>query len=118
MLAEKRDDYLRDSRDEPFMITSFDVKPEKRDKIPAVVHVDGTVRPQTVTREANPGYYELIRYFGELTHEYVVLNTSFNIKGEPIICNPREAIRCYYDTGIDALVIGNFVLSKKRFKAE
>ncbi len=112
ILAEKRGDYLQRSRDEPFMITSFDVTPEKRDRIPAVVHVDGTVRPQTVTREANPRYYDLIRHFGELTGEHLVLNTSFNIKGEPIVCHPREALRCFYDTGIDALVMGNFLLAK------
>ena len=118
ILAEKRDEYLRDGREEPFMITSFDVKPAKRNKVPAVVHVDGTLRPQTVTQAANPRYHDLIRHFGELTGEYLVLNTSFNIKGEPIVCNPREALRCYYDTGIDALIIGNFLLSKKGFKAE
>jgi carbamoyltransferase len=114
ILAEKRDDYLRLSREEPFMITSFDVKPEKRDKVPAVVHVDGTVRPQTVKREINAAFYDLIRHFGDLTGEYLVLNTSFNIKGEPIVCNPREAIRYFYDTGLDALVIGNFLLNKRR----
>jgi len=118
ILAEKRDEYLLGSREEPFMITSFDVRPEKRDKVPAVVHVDGTLRPQTVTRAANALYHDLIRHFGELTGEYLVLNTSFNIKGEPIACNPREAIRCFYDTGIDALVIGNFLLSKVGFETE
>jgi carbamoyltransferase len=109
---------LRESREEPFMITSFDVRPEKRDKVPAVVHVDGTLRPQTVTRAANPLFHDLIRHFGDLTGEYLLLNTSFNIKGEPIVCNPREALRCYFDTGIDALVIGNFLLSKRGSKAE
>ena len=118
ILAERRDDYLRQAREEPFMITSFDVRPEKRNKVPAVVHVDGTLRPQIVTRAANPRFHDLIRHFGDLTGEYLVLNTSFNIKGEPIVCNPREALRCYYDTGIDALVIGNFLLRKTRCKAE
>jgi carbamoyltransferase len=113
MLAEKRADYLRRSRDEPFMITSFDITPEKRDRVPAVVHVDGTVRPQTVKRQANPRYYDLIRHFGELTGEYLLLNTSLNIKGEPMVCHPREALRCFYDTGIDALVMGNFLLAKR-----
>lgn len=113
ILAEKREDYLRDSREEPFMITSFDIKPEKRNKVPAIVHVDGTVRPQTVRREVHARFYDLIKHFGDLTGEYVVINTSFNIKGEPIVCNPREALRCFFDTGIDALVIGNFLLTKR-----
>jgi carbamoyltransferase len=112
MITEKKDEYLDRGRDEPFMITSFNVKPSKREKIPAVVHVDGTVRPQTVKREVNPVYHQLIMHFGMLTGEYVLLSTSFNIKGEPIICSPQEAIRCFYGSGIDALVLGDFLLSK------
>lgn len=112
MLCESIDDYLVKGREEPYMITSFDVKPEKRDKIPAVVHVDGTSRPQTVRRETNPRYYDLIKAFGDLTGENVILNTSFNVKGEPIICHPREAIKCFFDTGLDALILGDFLLKK------
>ena len=103
---------MEDARDECFMITSFDVKPEKRDAIPAVVHVDGTVRPQMVKREANPKYWDLINEFGNLTGEYIVLNTSFNTMGEPIINTPSEAIRCFYDGGLDALFLGDYVLRK------
>ena len=114
MLYEKSSDYLINSRDERFMVTSFVVREEKRDKIPAVVHVDGTARPQMVTESSNPRYYELIKKFGELTGEYVVLNTSFNVKGEPIVCNPREAIRCFIDTGLDVLILGNYVLVKPK----
>jgi len=112
MLYESIGDYLVNGREEPYMITSFDVKPEKRDKIPAVVHVDGTSRPQTVRRETNPRYYDLIKAFGQLTGENVILNTSFNVKGEPIICHPREAIKCFFDTGLDILVLGDFILKK------
>jgi carbamoyltransferase len=112
LLWEKRGDYLEKARNEHFMITSFDCKPERRSKVPAVVHADGTMRPQTVTRESNPLFWDLIRKFGELTGEHLILNTSFNIMGEPIINHPREAIRCFYDTGLDHLVIGNWVLSK------
>jgi len=112
MLYEAVDDYLVNGREEPYMITSFDVKPEKQDKIPAVVHVDGTSRPQTVRREVNPRYYDLIKAFGDITGENVILNTSFNVKGEPIICNPREAIKCFFDTGLDVLVLGDFLLKK------
>ncbi|HAX97672.1 MAG TPA: hypothetical protein DCY12_01930 [Candidatus Atribacteria bacterium] len=112
LLYEYRDLYLEDYRDEFFMITSFDVKNEKRDKIPAVVHVDGTVRPQMVSKEHNPKYWHLINEFGKITGEYIVLNTSFNVMGEPIIENPKEAIRCFYDAGIDALFLENFMLVK------
>jgi len=112
LLWEKRDDYLDDCRDEFFMITSFNVKPEKWYKIPAVVHVDGTVRPQMVKKEVNPLYWNLINEFGKITGEYIILNTSFNIKGEPIINNPREALRCFHDNGLDFLFLGNYLLMK------
>jgi carbamoyltransferase len=112
LLYERRHDYLDDCRDEFFMITSFDVKKEKQAGIPAVVHVDGTVRPQMVRREINPRYWELINEFGKLTGEYIILNTSFNIMGEPIIDNPQQAIRCFFDGGLDALVLGNYLLQK------
>ena len=94
------------------MITSFDVVEAKKQAIPAVVHVDGTVRPQMVKREENPRYYDLIMKFGELTGEYVVLNTSFNVKGEPIVCHPREALKCFFDTGMDVLILNNYVIEK------
>lgn len=112
LLWEKRNDYLENARDEDFMITSFTCKPKKRDKIPAVVHADATLRPQTVKKEVNERYWNLINEFGKITGEYIVLNTSFNIMGEPIINHPREAIRCFYDNGLDYLVLENFVLSK------
>jgi carbamoyltransferase len=112
LLFERKDDYLLGGREESFMITSFEVAPGKRAAIPAVVHVDGTVRPQTVKRETNPRFHRLIEQFGRLTGEHAVLNTSFNIRGEPMVCHPRDAIRCFFDTGLDMLVIGGFVLEK------
>lgn len=112
MLFEAAQDYLENYRDEFFMTCSFKVKEEKKERIPAVVHVDGTARPQFVKKENNARYHRLIEAFGELSGERVIVNTSFNIKGEPIVCNPREAIKCFYDTGIDALAIGNFLLVK------
>jgi carbamoyltransferase len=114
LLYEKRDEYLVDSRDERFMVTSFAVHEGKRDRIPAVVHVDGTARPQMVKPESNPRYYDLIKAFGDLTGEHVILNTSFNVKGEPVVCTPREAIRCFYDTGLDLLFLGNYKIAKPR----
>jgi len=117
MLAEHRDTYLRSARDERFMITSFDITDAKREAIPAVVHVDGTVRPQLVYKEENERYYNLIKAFGDRTGEYTILNTSFNVKGEPIVCTPREAIKCFFDTGLEALVLGSFVVLKPNLAA-
>jgi carbamoyltransferase len=112
LLWEYRHDYLEKARDEFFMITSFTCKEPKRDKVPAVVHADATLRPQTVQKSLNPRYWTLINEFGKLTGEPLVLNTSLNIMREPVINHPREAIRCFYDNGLDYLVMGNFVLSK------
>ena len=79
---------------------------------PATTHVDQTSRAQTVNKEHNPLYWRLISEFGKKTGLPVVLNTSFNVMGEPIVCSPREAIRCFYDNGLDSMVINNFVLEK------
>ncbi len=112
LLWEKREDYLVNHRDEHFMITSFTCKEDKKERIPAVVHKDGTLRPQTVKKDINQKYWDLINIFGQITGDYVILNTSFNIMGEPIINRPREAIRCFYDNGLDYLIMDHFVLSK------
>ncbi|KAF0135188.1 MAG: carbamoyltransferase [Candidatus Saganbacteria bacterium] len=113
LLWEKKNDYMEKARDENFMITSFTCKEGKRNKIPAVVHADATLRPQTIKKEDNEKYWNLINEFGKLTGEYVLLNSSFNVMGEPIVNHPRQAIRCFYDCGLDYLVMGNFVLSKE-----
>ena len=112
ILAPKKDEYLINTRDDRFMMSSFQVREEYRVKMPAVVHVDGSVRPQFVHRNEDPLYYELIKRFGDSTGIYALLNTSFNIKGEPIVCSPRDALRTFFDTGIDILIIGNFVIQK------
>ncbi len=112
LLWENRADYLEKARDEFFMITSFTCTPAKRAKVPAVVHADATLRPQTVKRDYNPQFWSLINEFGRLTGEPLVLNTSFNVMGEPIINHPREAIRCFFDCGLDCLALGHFVLEK------
>jgi len=113
LLWEKQEEYLENPRDEFFMITSFTCKEARRKKVPAVVHADATLRPQTVKKEFNKRFWNVIDEFGKLTGEYLILNTSFNIMGEPIINHPREAIRCFYDTGLDCLILGNFVLTKE-----
>ena len=112
MLWENRADYLENPRDEFFMITSFTCVEGKRKKVPAVVHADATLRPQTVKKEFNPRFWNLINEFAKLTGEPLLLNTSFNIMGEPIVTHPREAVRCFYDNGLDCLALGNFVLEK------
>ena len=112
MLEEAKEDYLICPRNEPFMVTAFDVVSAKSSRIPAVVHVDGSLRPQTVSKSANPRYHRLIEAFGDITGENVVLNTSFNVKGEPIVCTPSEAIKCFFDTGLEYLAIGDFLVEK------
>lgn len=112
MLEEAAPEYLEHHRSEPFMITSFDVRPDKAGRLPAVVHKDQTLRPQTVNKDINPRYWKLLSEIGKRTGDPVLLNTSFNIKGEPMICSPREAIRGFFDSGIDLLAMGNVIIEK------
>ena len=112
MLAEAAGEYIESATDSPFMILTAQVKPEKRKVIPSVTHVDGSARPQTVERDVNPLYWRLIQEFGERTGVPVVMNTSFNLRGEPIVCTPTDAVRTFFSSGMDALVIGNFVVEK------
>ncbi|MEK7575024.1 MAG: carbamoyltransferase C-terminal domain-containing protein [Patescibacteria group bacterium] len=112
LIDEAKEKYLVKPRSERFMVTSFDCTKERKAELPAVVHVDGTLRPQTVAKEDNPRYWRLISEFGKITGTPVVLNTSMNIMGEPIACSPREAIRCFFDSGMDVLVLGDFILEK------
>ncbi|MDO6460121.1 carbamoyltransferase C-terminal domain-containing protein [Granulosicoccaceae sp. 1_MG-2023] len=97
----------------PFMLKVCDVREDKRSVIPAVTHVDGSARLQTVRKETNPLYHALISKLGEHTGVPVVLNTSFNIQGEPVVESPRDAIRCFFSTGLDVLVIGSFTVHKR-----
>src|SRR5947209_8461541 len=96
----------------PFMLFVYDVLPEKADYIPAVRHVDGTARIQTINRQQHPLYYDLIKAFQARTGVPVLINTSFNTRGEPIVCTPRDAIECFWTAPLDALVIGSFLLEK------
>jgi carbamoyltransferase len=111
ILAESVADYFEKSHPSPFMTLAYSVRSEKRDKIPAPTHVDGTGRLQTVTREANPRYHGLISAFRDLTGVPVVLNTSFN-DNEPIVCRPEEALDCFLRTQMDALVLGDFLITR------
>ena len=97
----------------PFMIITFKANKKAEKEIPAVVHIDKTSRPQIVNERGNKRYYNVIQEFKKLTGIPVLLNTSFNIKGEPIVCTPQDAIRTFYGTGLDALAIGNCLIIKE-----
>ncbi|WP_317043736.1 carbamoyltransferase C-terminal domain-containing protein [Niastella koreensis] len=94
------------------MLFVYNINPQKADKIPAVRHVDGTARIQTVNRQQHLLYYDLLHEFNKLTGVPVLINTSFNTRGEPIVCTPRDAIACFYTSPFDALVINSFLLEK------
>jgi hypothetical protein len=95
----------------PFMILTALVRPEKRSVIPSVIHVDGSARPQTVEREAHPLCNRLIDEFDAVTGA-VIMNTSFNLRGEAIVHTPTDALRTFFSSGMDALVIGSFLVEK------
>ena len=109
---EAAGEYLESATDSPFMILTAQVRPEKRAVIPAVTHVDGSARPQTVEKEINPCYWRLIDEFGKRTGVPVVMNTSFNLRGEAIVHTPTDAIRTFFSSGMDALVIGSYLVEK------
>jgi carbamoyltransferase len=98
----------------PFMTLTFQVKPEKKAAIAAAVHVDGSARVQSVTRDQNERYYDLIKNFAAKTGVPAVLNTSFNLKGEPIVNSPFDAIRTFYTSGLDALILDRYLIAKTR----
>jgi len=94
------------------MIVAYHLQEEKKKALPAIVHVDGTVRPQAVSNTSNPKFHSLIDNLGKKTGHPVVMNTSFNVRGEPIITEPLDAIRCFYSNGLDALIMEDFLLLK------
>ncbi len=116
VIKEKQEEYFEIGKggDVPFMEKVYPVIMDKRDQIPAVVHADGSGRIQTVIKELNPGFYSLIEEFEKITHIPIVLNTSFNLNGEPIVCTPSDAIKTFYSCGLDTLVIGNYIVHKGR----
>ena len=134
VLKEDLQDWFDINIDSPYMLLVANIKNDKkremnknenqlfgidklnipRSEIPAVTHVDYSARIQTVDREDNPKYYALIKRFKELTGCSVIINTSFNIRGEPIICNPLDAFKCFMGTELDILVIENFILEKDK----
>ncbi|OPY60415.1 MAG: Decarbamoylnovobiocin carbamoyltransferase [Syntrophorhabdaceae bacterium PtaU1.Bin034] len=98
----------------PFMLFVYDVLSDRAARIPAVCHIDGTARIQTINRDQNPRYYELLRAFQSRTGVPVLVNTSFNTRGRPIVCSPQDALECFWTTPLDALVMGTYLLTKQR----
>jgi len=111
-LEERAGEYFTNCTRSPFMLFVYPVEADKRGRVPAVTHVNGTARVQTVSKAVDPRYYRLIQEFEKLRGVPMVLNTSFNVMGEPIVNSPADAVRCFYTTGIDALVLGDYVLTK------
>ncbi len=112
VLEEHAGNWFACSAPSPFMLFVHDVLPEKAKMIPAVKHIDGSARIQTINPEQNRRYYDVVLEFGRLTGVPILLNTSFNTRGRPIVCNPRDAVESFCTTPLDALVIGSFLLSK------
>lgn len=110
--VESKNEYFDLTVEDPFMLKVCHVLPEKRHLLPAITHVDGTARLQTVRKELNPRYHKLLTEFGKLSGVPVLLNTSFNVMDEPIVESPLQAIRCFFTTGLDKLVMGNYLLKK------
>jgi len=110
VLEERADEFFEGARTLSFMSFVLTVRPEKRDLIPAVVHIDGTARAQTVTRRSNPRFRALIEAFDRLTTVPMLLNTSFNDAGEPIVNSPADAVRTFLATNLDTLVLGSHVV--------
>ncbi len=110
--VEAKNDFFDIEVEAPFMLKVCDVLEDKKAIIPAITHVDGSARLQTVRQETNPRYHQLLTEFGKLSEVPVLLNTSFNIMGEPIVESPLHAIRCFFSTGLDILVIDDFIIRK------
>jgi carbamoyltransferase len=111
LLAEAAGDWFEQDYPSPFMVLVYKTRPEKRDQIPAVNHVDDTGRLQTVERDVSPRYYRLIEEFGKQTGVPVILNTSFN-ENEPIVMTPEQAVETFAKTRMDVLVLGNLVVRR------
>ena len=111
ILAEKVTDYFEVDYPDPFMLKVYPIKEEKRKHIPAVAHIDGTGRLQTVTREENGSFWRLIKAFESITGMPILLNTSFN-ENEPIACTPQEALQCFMRTKMDVITLGRHVIVK------
>jgi carbamoyltransferase len=113
VLEEEAANWFRNCGVSPFMLFVYDVLPEAAERIPAVCHFDGSARVQTVRRDQHAAYYDLIKAFAARTGVPVLVNTSFNTRGEPVVCTPRDAVECFWSSPLDALAIGPFLLEKR-----
>lgn len=118
VLEEDAPGWFQEARYSPFMLFVYPVREEMAEKIPAVRHVDGTARIQTVNREQHPRYHELLTEFKKLTGVPVLVNTSFNTLGKPIVSTPRDAIECFWSSPFDALIMGSFLIEKSNGHSE
>jgi carbamoyltransferase len=116
VLAERADEIFEGPGDSPFMLVVKNVRPEWKDKIPAIVHVDGTARVQTIREDQNERLYRLLKEFEALTGVPVLLNTSLNVRGEPIVETPDDAVACFLNTGIDYLALHDMLIGKNGFQ--
>ncbi|WP_256007329.1 carbamoyltransferase family protein [Pedobacter deserti] len=112
VLEEDAAEWFDNAQQSPFMLFVYNVAADKADRIPAVKHIDGTARIQTVNESQHPQYYRLLKAFKEKTGVPVLVNTSFNTLGKPIVCSPRDAIACFWTSPFDALVIGSYLIRK------
>lgn len=118
VLAERKDEYLVDATEANFMLLGFQVVPERLEEVRSASHVDGSTRPQTVSKETNPRYHAIISAFQKKTGIGGVLNTSLNRRGEPVCCTPEDAIECFLGSDMDALILSDYVLLKKEISKE
>ena len=112
ILRESVSDWFEQDDDVPFMMQVYPIRKDKQASIPAVTHVDGSGRLQTVMADTNPRYHRLISAFGKLTGVPILLNTSFN-ENEPVVCTPEEALDCFLRTKMDVLVLGDWIVERK-----
>ena len=116
VVAERCSEFFDLSRESPFMLETAQVR--QGVSLPAVTHVDGSARVQTVTRDTNPRFHALLTEFGRLTGHPVLLNTSFNMRGEPIVCDPGDALICFIRAGLDVLVAGDLMVEREAIPPE
>jgi len=111
-IAAATTEYIHAANDAAHMIVAYEATDTMAEVAPALVHVDGTIRPQVVNSDFNPLFHSLIETFGHNTGHPLVLNTSLNVRGEPIVCTPMDALRCFFSNGLDVLVMGDFLVTK------
>lgn len=114
VLEEDAPEWFENADSSPFMLFVHQVKEEKAARIPAVRHIDGTARIQTVNKQQHEKYYDLLKAFKQKTGVPVLVNTSFNTLGKPIVCTPRDAVECFWSSPFDALVMGSYLIEKKQ----